>query len=280
GLATRAGGPPGLAGTPGYLAPELLEEPASVKSDVFALAATLYHLLTGAPPFDAKDPYASLVQARAGLPRPLPALDGQPAGVEEVLGAGLEPDPRRRPDPDAFLAELRHVRVLGLVKVMVRNAQNTACPVRLDVTVSTADAGDKVYREQLRCRGGEPARVVRCRTGDLLRVEAAADADGYLTVLNFSSTGELEVLLPHPKARKNRIKPGEPHEMTVQLTPPSGTDGTALIGTRRRKVMQPAEWRDWVVTERVRGQQFVSHETGKQVTDSWTAVVLTVEHGA
>src|SRR5262249_22253295 len=187
GLATRAGGPPGLAGTPGYLAPELLEEPASVKSDVFALAATLYHLLTGAPRFDAKDPYASLVQARAGLPRPLPALDGQPAGVEEVLRAGLEPDPRRRPDPDAFLAELRHVRVLGLVKVMVRNAQNTACPVRLDVTVSTADAGDKVYREQLRCRGGEPARVVRCRTGDLLRVEAAADADGYLTVLNFSS---------------------------------------------------------------------------------------------
>ena len=47
----RGAAPPGLAGTPGYLAPELVEGATpSPASDVFALGVTLEELMTGAPP--------------------------------------------------------------------------------------------------------------------------------------------------------------------------------------------------------------------------------------
>ena len=43
----------GGAGTPGYMAPEQLTGPAGVPADVFALGATLFHLITGErPPVD------------------------------------------------------------------------------------------------------------------------------------------------------------------------------------------------------------------------------------
>lgn len=40
-----------LIGTPYYLAPELLKEPASQSSDIYALGVVLYEMLTGVPPF-------------------------------------------------------------------------------------------------------------------------------------------------------------------------------------------------------------------------------------
>ncbi len=41
-----------IVGTPIYLAPEIfMGEPASPQSDIYAYGATLYHLLTGSPPF-------------------------------------------------------------------------------------------------------------------------------------------------------------------------------------------------------------------------------------
>src|SRR5262249_32839385 len=83
----------GVGGTPGYIAPELREGQASAKSDVFSLAATLYHLVTGHPPFEAQGLVTSLKQARAGLRRPVEALRIVPQAIEEVILAGLEPDP-------------------------------------------------------------------------------------------------------------------------------------------------------------------------------------------
>lgn len=47
-----------LIGTPFYLAPELLEEPASAKSDIYALGIMLYEMLTGTPPFKGQSPLA------------------------------------------------------------------------------------------------------------------------------------------------------------------------------------------------------------------------------
>jgi serine/threonine-protein kinase len=64
--------------TLGYAAPEVLEGSPSLSSDVFALAATLYHLLTGQPPFDTRNVGESLVQARDGLLNPAPALSAFP----------------------------------------------------------------------------------------------------------------------------------------------------------------------------------------------------------
>ena len=46
----------GFEGTPQFAAPEQLRgEPLDVRADIYAVGATLYYLLTGQPPFEARD---------------------------------------------------------------------------------------------------------------------------------------------------------------------------------------------------------------------------------
>jgi serine/threonine protein kinase len=74
------------------------------RSDVYSLAATVYHLLTGQPPADAKERFLNPAILRR--PRDLnPALSTQ---VEEALLWGLESHPAARPASIAeFVAALR-----------------------------------------------------------------------------------------------------------------------------------------------------------------------------
>ncbi len=56
--------PSGVAGTPGYMAPEMVGEKAiTAQSDVFLLGALLHELLTGQPPHGGKSVYAALLKA-------------------------------------------------------------------------------------------------------------------------------------------------------------------------------------------------------------------------
>jgi len=83
-------------GTPRYMAPEVFAGGGvSPRSDVFGLAATLWTLLTGAPPV-----YAS--------PRKLDeVVPGVPPGIAEAVQAGLEMLPERRvASVDAFARAL------------------------------------------------------------------------------------------------------------------------------------------------------------------------------
>jgi hypothetical protein len=113
---------------------------------------------------------------------------------------------------------------------------------------------------------------VRLRTGDLLRIEARADVDGFATVLIFGSGGSLEVLLPNEVAREHALRAGQGRCVTGKLTPPAGTERVAVIWTRQRVARSAAEWRDWISRD-VRGVAFV-----EQHVRGWTAVVVSVEH--
>jgi serine/threonine-protein kinase len=85
----------GRYGTPGYAAPEQYAGSSSPKSDVYGLAATLYHLLTD------DDPSAH--------PLAFPALATLPAELAGALALALEPDPTSRPDAWEFGAQLRRL---------------------------------------------------------------------------------------------------------------------------------------------------------------------------
>lgn len=113
GIASWSGGASGerLAGTPAYLAPELLYGAAQAdrRVDVYGLGVTLYNFLTGELPFQSGDLVELLRQVREEAPRPpREALPGLPADLEAILLKCLEKDPEARyPSARALAEDLR-----------------------------------------------------------------------------------------------------------------------------------------------------------------------------
>jgi hypothetical protein len=98
--------------TPAYVDPAVaaggVPAPAS---DVFMLAGVALHALTGAPPWPAPTAAQAYAAAARGEVGDLAGrLRGAevPAGVADVVAAGLQPDPARRPTAAEFALDLRH----------------------------------------------------------------------------------------------------------------------------------------------------------------------------
>jgi hypothetical protein len=91
----------------------------------------------------------------------------------------------------------------------------------------------------------------------------------------------LTLLLPNARARDTPLPVGKTRRLTVEVTPPPGTDHTAVIWTRVPWTLPAEEWRRWISTGRLgeatRGQAFVMQEVGDRGRD-WAAVVVTVVH--
>jgi serine/threonine protein kinase len=86
-----------LIGTPEYMAPELVDRPESVSSDIYALGVLLYQMLTGRTPFTGGTPVAVYLKHLRELPVPPTHLN--PAisyDVEQVILCALNKDPHRR----------------------------------------------------------------------------------------------------------------------------------------------------------------------------------------
>ncbi|HEY0190915.1 MAG TPA: serine/threonine-protein kinase [Kofleriaceae bacterium] len=82
------------AGTPHYFAPEIWRgEPATVATDLYALGATYYYLVTGRPPFDAAK-VEDLAAAHQGQAVPVPAA--LPAVCLRVIQRALAKAPGER----------------------------------------------------------------------------------------------------------------------------------------------------------------------------------------
>lgn len=92
-------------GTPPYMAPEQEMGHVSKESDLFALGAVLYEMLTGKLPFEGPN---FLAQKNAmEYPKPRAARADLPPGIDEVIGRALVPDPAVRYHSAAeFLAAL------------------------------------------------------------------------------------------------------------------------------------------------------------------------------
>jgi TolB-like protein/tetratricopeptide (TPR) repeat protein len=104
--------PGDLAGTPLFLAPELLKgEPATPRSDIYSVGVVLYHLLTGSYPVDGITARAIGDAHAAGVRSSIQAVRTDlPAGLAHVIDRALEPSPERRYESAASLGEdLRRV---------------------------------------------------------------------------------------------------------------------------------------------------------------------------
>jgi serine/threonine-protein kinase PknK len=106
---SRETAPAILVGSPSYTAPELFEgRPASKAADVYGLAATVFTLLSGDPPFPfraGENPIAFVRRVAAG---PIPDLraKGVPDPICSALEFGLNIDPACRPSSAADFGEV------------------------------------------------------------------------------------------------------------------------------------------------------------------------------
>ncbi len=99
-----------VLGTPKYMAPEQIRgEAIDGRADLYAVGAMLYEMLSGVPPFQAKDVFGfvamHLKEAVVPLTTRCPERD-VPGGLDETLLHMLEKDPSDRPNDAADVAEI------------------------------------------------------------------------------------------------------------------------------------------------------------------------------
>jgi serine/threonine protein kinase len=119
---SRSGRPVAFRRLPSYMAPELAEGRAAdvgPATDVYALGAILYKLLTGDPPFLGETLDQTLAQVRAQPPRPPRSLRPEvPAALEAVCLRCLEKDPAKRyPSAEELAGALADSLAAGAVPI-------------------------------------------------------------------------------------------------------------------------------------------------------------------
>ena len=94
---TYAGSSP-LLGTPDYIAPEQVKgQRGDQRSDIYALGAMFYEMLTGQPPYAGPNPLAVMNERLLHDPEPARKLNPEiTPQLEEVLFRALEREPRHR----------------------------------------------------------------------------------------------------------------------------------------------------------------------------------------
>ena len=89
-------------GTPGYLAPEVIEgQPSTEASDIHSWGATIAYAATGRPPFGSgsfENIFYRIVQGNADIA-------GLPGPLAQLVSAALSRDPRSRPTAAALCAQ-------------------------------------------------------------------------------------------------------------------------------------------------------------------------------
>lgn len=98
-----------VVGTPPYMAPEQARGERNKidrRTDVYALGATLYDLLSGRPPFTGESSVAVMMKVLSEDARPLRELDPSiPMDLDTIVLKCLEKDPARRYDSARAVAE-------------------------------------------------------------------------------------------------------------------------------------------------------------------------------
>ncbi|MBF8186464.1 serine/threonine protein kinase [Nonomuraea sp. K274] len=114
-----------VVGTPGYLAPEVLEgKSAGVEADVFSFGATLAYAATGRQPYG-QGPASAVAYRVVHHP---PDLEGVPDWLEPLLRECLSTDPAARPTATQICARLGVAPVSHVRQVHPQPAGTVARP--------------------------------------------------------------------------------------------------------------------------------------------------------
>lgn len=140
-------------GTPYYISPEQIRGEINIgpPSDIYSLGATLYHMVTGAVPFDGKNPSAVMHKHLKETPQPPDHVNPKlSAGISEVIEKMMAKSPKDRYlNCNDLLIDLRAVRnkqtpplahkeIGGLDLASVAKAEAQAQPLEMPVDKSQA----------------------------------------------------------------------------------------------------------------------------------------------
>jgi serine/threonine protein kinase len=300
GVSARLTDPGNVAGTPHYMAPEAVRGEVTPAVDVYALAASLFKLVTGAVPFSATTSAELIRRVEQGLPDPDRRCACLPLALERILRAGLSADPGRRPDLPAFAGELRAALNLLLADTLTLPHPGPPRPAHVNlrlalsrqvgldtfVPVATTSRGPERMLRDLKRVPPAPGQA-SLQSGDRVRLEVEADRSGFLTVFNVGPTGNLNLLFP-AGAVAGPLQARRPlHVLDVELSPPAGRERLFALWSREPLPLRldellalaeqgeaPASGPYRATRDMIRLQESVR----RLAPEDWHAVVLELDH--
>lgn len=250
-------GDEGMAGTPAYMAPEMLRTPGSVlgtHTDVYLLGATLYHILAGRPPHEGDTALSIMLNVLKGPPPP-----PGPTELVEVCRRAMALEPADRyPDVEALRQAIQHHLEHRAAGRLADDAARRLQALEAGMQGMQPDERQRLFGE---CRFGftqalaswpacEPARVGRARAVTLMieqaLAEGHADAAAALLAELDAAPAELQQQVAQAQAtdEARRARLVRLEEMQREFDPRVGTRARiVLIGSIIALLMlRPTAW--------------------------------------
>ena len=223
-------------GSLAYMSPEQLDgDLLDSRADIYSLAAVLYHLVAGRPPFDALQQQAIMHQIYHGTPPPLHSLrEGVPPELQALIEQSLAKERELRPGSwDEFAQALSKLSTTSTDKGALQEVLDSERFTLLRSLEFFADFGDVelwevVHRAawhrhtygQALYRKGEEGNSFHIVTQG--QVEVYRDGRSVASLGAGSSVGEMAYLAPNPALRMHSVDilVSQP-ATTVSFTPES-----------------------------------------------------------
>ncbi len=239
-------------GTIPYMSPEQIEDSSKVtqRSDVYAAAATIYHALSGRPPFEGSmlNVMHSITQ---GMYPPLSSVRPNLRNLDLVLAKAMASDPRQRYRTCSELfADLQNAIVLGPSDRTRQRAAVTAADARL--------AYEYVPRYAFRKASFAPILVAA--GGALLLVAS-------VTLLQRPGVSTTRIPSPAIKVPDRGPSPASPDEIATGPVAQNGEQSAGVAMSAPRAPEIEPEMRVAIITEDNTEQQAVEHALRRTMGD-------------
>jgi hypothetical protein len=133
-------------GTPDYMSPEQARaEPVDGRSDLYSLGTVLYEMLTGAPPYQAADPFTV---ALMHVTQPVPTLPAEYAWLQPLIDRTMNKQPAERVQTGALLADEIH-ELLKKAPEGVASLSKVASKGQARISSTTTGRGATVQRTRI-----------------------------------------------------------------------------------------------------------------------------------
>jgi serine/threonine protein kinase, bacterial len=208
-------------GTVFYAAPEqLMGEDLDGRADQYALAATAFHLLAGAPPFHHSNPTVVISQHLTAAPPTLAEKRPELSALDPVLAKALSKDPK-----DRFNSCLDFARALGhRLGVSAEDDDRTAASIPL-----AARRGGGRHEAAIRNRLLQPLTFIAATLAALLILAIAV----VLVLFHKIETMMNDTYTPPPTSAHLGPAPAPPQTPAPAATPTasgSATPSAAVVG--------------------------------------------------